>query len=226
MAEIKVLSSIAPKRLISSWCRSFRRLRPPSLDHLGQASRFMQRMADRRALRPHRHLQQRAHDPDQAGQDRCRQRVDLAKSGIASRCGRRAAAGRPPPASAEAALLAADGGYTSGPSGVYMAGLIEKMGIAPRLGQAPGVLRAEPSAPSWRAAARDRLPAGGASSVPFPASTTSNRCRRTSVGHGVLCGLQRGQRAEAASAGGVSHHAPQTCDKHGWRRSELRPSAE
>lgn len=59
-------------------------------------------------------------------------RVDLAKSGIGVAV--RAGAPRPDISSSEAlkrALLAAKTvGYTSGPSGVYMAGLIEKMGIA------------------------------------------------------------------------------------------------
>jgi molybdate transport system substrate-binding protein len=62
-------------------------------------------------------------------------RVDLAKSniGVAVRAG----APRPDISSGEAvkrALLAAKTvGYTSGPSGVYMAGLIERMGIADRI---------------------------------------------------------------------------------------------
>ena len=59
-------------------------------------------------------------------------RVDLAKSGIGIAV--RAGAPRPDVSSGEAlkqALLAAKTvGYTSGPSGVYMAGLIERMGIA------------------------------------------------------------------------------------------------
>src|ERR1051325_1674278 len=59
-------------------------------------------------------------------------RVDLAKSGIGIAV--RAGAPRPDVSSSAAlkqALLAAKTvGYTSGPSGVYMAGLIEKMGIA------------------------------------------------------------------------------------------------
>ena len=59
-------------------------------------------------------------------------RVDLAKSGIGVAV--RAGASRPDIGSGEAlkqALLAAKTvGYTSGPSGVYMAGLIERMGIA------------------------------------------------------------------------------------------------
>jgi molybdate transport system substrate-binding protein len=59
-------------------------------------------------------------------------RVDLAKSGIGFAV--RAGASRPDIRSGEAlkqALLAAKTvGYTSGPSGVYMAGLIERMGIA------------------------------------------------------------------------------------------------
>ena len=59
-------------------------------------------------------------------------RVDLAKSGIGIAV--RAGAPRPDVRSSAAlkqALLAAKTvGYTSGPSGVYMAGLIEKMGIA------------------------------------------------------------------------------------------------
>jgi molybdate transport system substrate-binding protein len=59
-------------------------------------------------------------------------RVDLAKSGIGVAV--RAGAPRPDIRSGDAlkqALLAAKTvGYTSGPSGVYMAGLIERMGIA------------------------------------------------------------------------------------------------
>jgi molybdate transport system substrate-binding protein len=59
-------------------------------------------------------------------------RVDLAKSGIGVAV--KAGAPRPDIGSADAlkqALLAAKTvGYTSGPSGVYMAGLIERMGIA------------------------------------------------------------------------------------------------
>jgi molybdate transport system substrate-binding protein len=59
-------------------------------------------------------------------------RVDLAKSGIGIAV--RKGAPRPDVSSADAlkrALLAAKTvGYTSGPSGVYMAGLTEKMGIA------------------------------------------------------------------------------------------------
>jgi len=59
-------------------------------------------------------------------------RIDLAKSGIGIAV--RARAPRPDVGSSAAlkqALLAAKTvGYTSGPSGVYMAGLIEKMGIA------------------------------------------------------------------------------------------------
>jgi molybdate transport system substrate-binding protein len=59
-------------------------------------------------------------------------RVDLAKSGIGIAV--RAGAPRPDIRTGEAlkrALLAAKTvGYTSGPSGVYMAGLIERMGIA------------------------------------------------------------------------------------------------
>jgi molybdate transport system substrate-binding protein len=59
-------------------------------------------------------------------------RVDIAKSGIGVAV--RAGAPRPDISSGEAlkrTLLAAKTvGYTSGPSGVYMAGLIERMGIA------------------------------------------------------------------------------------------------
>jgi molybdate transport system substrate-binding protein len=59
-------------------------------------------------------------------------RVDLAKSGIGIAV--RKGATRPDVSTADAlkrALVAAKTvGYTSGPSGVYMAGLIEKMGIA------------------------------------------------------------------------------------------------
>lgn len=59
-------------------------------------------------------------------------RVDLAKSGIGIAV--RKGAPRPDVRTADAlkrALLAAETvGYTSGPSGVYMAGLIERMGIA------------------------------------------------------------------------------------------------
>jgi len=59
-------------------------------------------------------------------------RVDIAKSGIGVAV--RAGASRPDISSGEAlkqALLAAKTvGYTSGPSGVYMASLIERMGIA------------------------------------------------------------------------------------------------
>jgi molybdate transport system substrate-binding protein len=61
-----------------------------------------------------------------------RSRVDLAKSGIGIAV--KAGAKRPDVGSAEAlkkALLAASTvGYTSGPSGVYMGSLVERMGIA------------------------------------------------------------------------------------------------
>ena len=59
-------------------------------------------------------------------------RVDLAKSGIGIAV--RAGAPRPdvstPDALKKALLAAKTVGYTSGPSGVYMAGLVERMGIA------------------------------------------------------------------------------------------------
>jgi molybdate transport system substrate-binding protein len=63
-------------------------------------------------------------------------RVDLAKTGIGIAV--RSGAARPDVSSSAAlkqALLAAKTvGYTSGPSGVYMAGLIDKMGIAAEVG--------------------------------------------------------------------------------------------
>ena len=133
MAEIKVLSSIATKE-------AYLELVPPFESATGHqvsttwagTTAIMQRMAagdcyDLIIISSTELDELIRHGKIVAGS-----RVDLAKSGIGIAV--RAGAPRPDVRSGAAlkqALLAAKTvGYTSGPSGVYMAGLIEKMGIA------------------------------------------------------------------------------------------------
>ena len=74
-------------------------------------------------------------------------RTDLAKSGVA--VGVRAGAPKPDISSAEAlkrALLAAKSVcYSTGPSGIYLAGLFEKMGIADQIKSKLVVVKGEPA---------------------------------------------------------------------------------
>jgi molybdate transport system substrate-binding protein len=133
MAEIKVLSSIATRE-------AYLELVPPFEQASGHTvattwagtTAIMQRMAAGERYDLVMISSTELDELIRQGRIVAGSRVDLARSGIGVAV--RAGAARPDIGSAEAlkrALLAAKTvGYTSGPSGVYMAGLTERMGIA------------------------------------------------------------------------------------------------
>ena len=133
MAEIKVLSSIATKEAYLELVPQFESVTGHRVATTwAGTTAIMQRMA---AGERYDLIVISSTELDQLtkqGTIVAGSRVDLAKSGIGIAV--RAGAPRPDVRSSAAlkqALLAAKTvGYTSGPSGVYMAGLIEKMGIA------------------------------------------------------------------------------------------------
>ena len=133
MAEITVLSSIATKEAYLDLVPQFERAsgHQVSTTWAGTTS-IMQRMAADERYDLIVISSTELDELIRQGKIVAGSRVDLAKSGI----GIAVRAGTPRPdvrssAGLKQALLAAKTvGYTSGPSGVYMAGLIEKMGIA------------------------------------------------------------------------------------------------
>jgi molybdate transport system substrate-binding protein len=137
MAEIKVLSSIATKEAYLELVPQFESASGHKVSTTwAGTTAIMQRMA---AGERYDLIVISGTELDQLtkqGTIVAGSRVDLAKSGIGIAV--RAGAVRPDVSSSAAlkqALLAAKTvGYTSGPSGVYMAGLIEKMGIAAEVG--------------------------------------------------------------------------------------------
>ena len=132
--EIKVLSSIATKEAYLELVPQFERASGHKVTTTWAGTvDIMKRMAAGEALRPrHRSPRRELDELIKQGKIVAGSRVDLAKSGIGVAV--RAGAPKPDISSADAlkrTLLAAKTvGYTSGPSGVYMAELIERMGIA------------------------------------------------------------------------------------------------
>ena len=133
MAEIKVLSSIATKEAYLELVPQFERASGHQVSTTwAGTTAIMQRMAagERYDLIVISSIE--LDELIRQGKIVAGSHVDLAKSGIGIAV--RTGAPRPDIGSSAAlkqALLAAKTvGYTSGPSGVYMAGLIEKMGIA------------------------------------------------------------------------------------------------
>jgi molybdate transport system substrate-binding protein len=107
-------------------------------------------------------------------------RVDLAKSGVGIAV--RAGAPKPDISSGDAvkrALLAAKSiAHSSGPSGVYLAELFQRMGIADEI--KPKIKQTTPGLPVGEVVAPRSASSRSASFSPSPASTISGRCRRTS----------------------------------------------
>jgi len=133
MAEIKVLSSIATKEAYLELVPQFESATGHRIATTwAGTTAIMQRMAAGERYDLIVISSTELDDLIRQGKVVAGSRVDLAKSGI----GIAVRAGTPRPdvrssAGLKQALLAAKTiGYTSGPSGVYMAGLIEKMGIA------------------------------------------------------------------------------------------------
>jgi molybdate transport system substrate-binding protein len=133
MSEIKVLSSIATKEAYLELVPQFERASGHTVvTTWAGTTAIMQRMAAGERYDLVVISSTELDELTRQGKIVSGSRADLAKSGIgiavrkgASRPDVRSSAGL------KAALLAAKTvGYTSGPSGVYMAGLIEKMGIA------------------------------------------------------------------------------------------------
>ncbi len=133
MAEIKVLSSIAPREAYNELVPQFERASGHTVATTWAGTvDIVKRMA---AGEVHDLVIISSTELDalvSQGKIAKSSRIDLARSGIGAAV--RAGAPRPDIGSADAlkrTLLAAETvGYTSGPSGVYMAGLIERMGIA------------------------------------------------------------------------------------------------
>ncbi len=133
MAEIKVLSSIATKEAYLELVPQFESATSHQVSTTwAGTTAIMQRMAAGECYDLIIISSTELEELITQGKIVAGSRVDLAKSGI----GIAVRAGTPRPdvrssAGLKQALLAAKTiGYTSGPSGVYMAGLIEKMGIA------------------------------------------------------------------------------------------------
>jgi len=133
MAEIKVLSSIATKEAYLELVPQFESATGHQVSTTwAGTTAIMQRMAAGECYDLIIISSTELDELIRQGKIVAGSRVDLAKSGI----GIAVRAGAPRPdvrssAGLKQALLAAKTvGYTSGPSGVYMAGLIEKMGIA------------------------------------------------------------------------------------------------
>jgi molybdate transport system substrate-binding protein len=133
MAEIKVLSSIATKEAYLELVPQFETLSGHKVATTwAGTTAIMQRMTAGERYDLVIISSSELDELSRQGKIVSGSRVDLAKSGIGVAV--RSGAPKPDIGSAEAlkrALLAAKTvGYTSGPSGVYMGGLIERMGIA------------------------------------------------------------------------------------------------
>ncbi len=134
MPEIKVLSSIATREAYNELVPQFERASGHTVTTTWSGTTdIMKRMAAGGEVHDLVIISSNElEDLIKQGKIAAGSRVDLAKSGIGVAV--RAGAPKPDIGSADAlkrTLLAAETvGYTSGPSGVYMAGLIEKMGIA------------------------------------------------------------------------------------------------
>ncbi len=133
MAEITVLSSIATKEAYLELVPQFERASGHQVSTTwAGTTAIMQRMAAGECYDLLIISSTELDELIRQGKIVAGSRVDLAKSGIG--IGVRAGAPRPDVRSSaglkQALLAAKTVGYTSGPSGVYMAGLIEKMGIA------------------------------------------------------------------------------------------------
>ena len=133
MAEIKVLSSIATREAYLELVPQFERASGHSVSTTWSGTTaIMQRMAAGERYDLVMISSSELEELTRQGKIVAGSRADLAKSGIGIAV--RAGAPRPDVSSSAAlkqALLAAKTvGYTSGPSGVYMASLIERMGIA------------------------------------------------------------------------------------------------
>ena len=133
MAEIKVLSSIATREAYLELVPQFEKSSGHTVATTwAGTTAIMQRMAAGETYDLVMISSSELNELTRQGKIVSGSRVDLAKSGIGVAV--RAGAPRPDVRSADAlkkALLAAKTvGYTSGPSGVYMAALIERMGIA------------------------------------------------------------------------------------------------
>ena len=109
-------------------------------------------------------------------------RVDIAKSGVA--VGVPKGAPKPDISTTEAlkktVLAAKSIGYSTGPSGIYIMSLFEKLGVAD---QVKDKLKQTPTACSWAPllpTARSKLVSSRSASLEtFPASIMSARCLRT-----------------------------------------------
>lgn len=134
MSEIKVLSSIATREAYNELVPQFERASGHKVTTAWAGTvEIMRRMAAGGEVHDLVVISAtELEDLIRQGKLMAGSRVDLAKSGIGVAV--RAGAPKPDIGSLDAlkrALLAAKTvGYTSGPSGVYMAGLIERMGIA------------------------------------------------------------------------------------------------
>lgn len=132
-AEIKVLSSIATKEAYLELVPQFEKATSHTVSTTwAGTTAIMQRMAAGERYDLVMISSKELDELIRQGKIVSGSRVDMAKSGIGVAV--RAGASRPDISNSDAlkrALLAAKTvGYTSGPSGVYMAGLIERMGIA------------------------------------------------------------------------------------------------
>src|SRR6187399_1368189 len=133
MAEIKVLSSIATREAYLELVPQFERASDHQVSTTwAGTTAIMQRMAAGERYDLIVISSTELDELIRQGKIVAGSRVDLAKSGIGIAV--RAGAPRPDISSADAlkkTLLAAKTvGYTSGPSGVYMGSLVERMGIA------------------------------------------------------------------------------------------------
>jgi len=133
MAEIKVLSSIATKEAYLELVPQFEKSSGHKVATTwAGTTAIMQRMTKNEQYDLVIISSTELEELIRQGKIVAGSRVDLAKSGIGVAV--RSGAPKPDIGSAEAlkrALLAAETvGYTSGPSGVYMGGLVERMGIA------------------------------------------------------------------------------------------------
>ena len=144
-AEIKVISTQATEEAYKELVAQFEKATgPQGHDVLFRHDQRREEARRRRAVRPRHHVGACDRRADQARQGRRRQQASISPSRApGSRCSK--GAPKPDIGSADAfktTLLAAKSiGYSTGPSGVYMLSVFEKLGIAdevkPKLKQTP-----------------------------------------------------------------------------------------